>query len=46
MYLVLDRHSRSLLSGDLHQKILDLRLKDLEDDVSIKFLTHLYSQVY
>jgi len=32
MYLVQDRLSRSLLSGDLRQKVQDLRLKRLEDD--------------
>jgi len=32
MHLAQDRHSRSLLSGDLRQKIQDLRLKRFEDD--------------
>ena len=32
MHLAQDRHSRSLLIGDLGQKIRDLRLKRCEDD--------------
>ena len=43
MYLIQDRNSRSLLSGDLCQKIRNLRLKRLEDDDYNKYLSDLHS---
>lgn len=43
MYLIQDRNSRSLLSGELCQKIRNLRLKRLEDDDYNKYLSDLHS---
>lgn len=38
LILIQDRHPRSILSGDLCTKTLDLRLKYLKDDNYKKYL--------
>jgi len=43
MHLAQDRHSRSILSGDLHQKTRDLRLKRPEDDAYNEYLNDQHS---
>ena len=42
MPLVQDRHSRSLLSGDLRQKTQGFRLKRLEDNNYNKYQSDLH----
>ena len=45
MHLTRDRHSRSLLIGDLRQKTRALRLKRLEDDDYNKYQSDLHRHV-
>ena len=45
MYLSQDRHSRSVLIGNLGQKAQELRLSHLEYDGSNKYLSYLHSHV-